>query len=100
MGKKDLVDLRLGVNVSISLSYGDPSPSEEDRQTRRLHAHTCEQLKEEIEIEVLAKVAEALGYDNDTLQEKFVEREANIEILKVKEEAGRKLRADQRAGRV
>ncbi len=99
MAKKDLVDLRLGVSVNISLSYGDTAPSEEDRETRRLHAHTCEQLKEEIEIEVLAKVGDALGYDNDTLIEKFAEREASIELLKVKEAAGRKLREDQRAGR-
>lgn len=99
MAKKDLVDLRLGVGVHISLSYGDTQPSEEDRKTRELHAQTCEQLKDEIELEVMAKVSEALGYDNDTLIEKFSAREDKINQLKAAEEAGRKLRENQRAGR-
>jgi hypothetical protein len=99
VAQKDLVDLRLGVGVNISLKYGDLQPSDEDRETRRLHAETCSQLKEEIEIEILAKVGEALGYDNDTLKEKFIAREVKLSNLRVQEEAGRKLREDQRAGR-
>ena len=99
MAKKDLVDLLLGVGVHISLSYGDHQPSEDDRETRRLHAETCSQLKEEMEIELLERVGEALGYDNATLQEKFGEREAKLMQLRAAEKAGHKLREDQRAGR-
>ncbi len=100
MAKKDLVDLRLGVGVNISLSYGDQSPSEEDRETRRLHSQTCAQIKDELEAELLVRVGEALGYDNETLKKKIGERAEKEQATQEAEEAGRKLRADQRAGRV
>ncbi len=99
MGKKDLVDLRLGVSVNISLSYGSSAPSEEDRQTRQLHAETCSQIKAEMEQHVMDTISEALGYDNVTLEAKIVARTLEHDKLEKAEEAGRKLRADQRAGR-
>lgn len=99
MGKKDLVDLRLGVALHISLSYGDTSPSEEERETRRLHAQTCAQIKDELEVELIDRVAEALGYDNETLKQKIGERANKEQAARTAEEAGHTLRENQRAGR-
>ena len=98
MSKKDLVDLDLTVSVHIGLKYGDLTPSEEDREMRRLHAETCSQIKDEMEQHVMDTISEALGYDNETLESKITARTLEHHRLAKAEQDGRDLRARQRSG--
>ena len=96
--ERDLVDLRLTCNLYIGLKYGALQPSVEDNERRGLQATMVDAIKEEIEAEALDKLCEAIGYDNDTLEKKLMERAAQQAQDKKAEEDGHKLRQRQRSG--
>jgi len=95
---RDLVDLNLTVNLYIGMKYGAVPPTEEQQEQRTLQAMTVDAIKNEIEAEAMDKLAEALGYDNETLQAKLQERDVKQAQDKKAEEDGRKLRQKQRSG--
>lgn len=95
---RDLVDLTLGCKLNVSLKYGAVPPTDEQLELRGLHAKAVGELVEEIEAEAADKLAEALGYDAETLETKLKERAAQRAADKKAEEDGRALRQRQRSG--
>ena len=95
---RDLVDLTLTCKLNVSLKYGAVPPNDEQLERRGLYAKTVGELVGEIEAEAMDKLADALGYDNDTLQAKLQERDVQRAQDKKAEEDGRKLRQKQRSG--
>jgi hypothetical protein len=96
--ERDLVDLTLTCNLYLGLKYGALHPNDEDWERRSLQAKVLDALKAEIEEEAINKLAEALGYDNETLEKKLMERAAQQAQDKKAEEDGHKLRQRQRSG--
>ncbi len=94
----DLVDLSLTVRLTVGLKYGAVPPTDEQLERRGLYASTVADLVEEIEIEAVAKLKEALGYRPETLEAKLKERAAKRAADKKAEEDGRALRQKQRSG--
>ncbi len=95
---RDLVDLTLACRLNVSMKYGAVPPNDEQLELRALHAKAVGELVEEIEAEAMDKLAEALGYDAETLETKLKERAAQRAEDKKAEEDGRKLRERQRSG--
>lgn len=95
---RDLVDLTLTCRLNVGMKYGAVPPTDEQLERRGLHAKTVGDLVMEIEAEAMDKLAEALGYDNETLQAKLQERDVQRAQDKKAEEDGRELRKRQRSG--
>lgn len=95
---RDLVDLTLTCRLNVGMKYGAVPPNDEQLERRGLHATTVGELVKEIEAEAMDKLAEALGYDNETLEKKLMERAAQRAQDKKAEEDGHKLRQRQRSG--
>jgi len=95
---RDLVDLTLTCKLNVSLKYGAVAPTDEQLERRGLYAKTVGELVEEIEIEAMDKLAEALGYDSETLQAKLIDRSTQRAATQKAEEDGRALRQKQRSG--
>lgn len=94
----DLVDLSLTVRLNVGLKYGAVAPTDEQLERRGLYASTVADLVEEIEIEAVDKLKEALGYRPEILEAKLKERAAKRAADKKAEEDGRALRQKQRSG--
>ncbi len=94
----DLVDLTLTCRLYVGLKYGAVPPTDDQLERRGLYAATVADLVEEIEIEAVDKLKEALGYRPETLEAKLKERAAKRAADKKAEEDGRVLRQKQRSG--
>ena len=95
---KDLVDLTVSVNISIGLSFGNVQPTEEQRRIRALQAQAVSSLKPLLEQQCIVEICEELGYDESTIRERMVARDAQIGELHKAEDDGRSEKNRQRKG--